>query len=685
MTVTTLARSLATDGRFSLADAGRVIDEATRAGGAEEVRRLLADPDFFATADAGALRRLDEFLSTQAPSTGAIGALPDGSKVFLKEGCFLSAPDARLPSGPQEYGQSLYRASRLFAEPGLSVTQNLSLADKQAVTERVLVGLTQARPGDAPLGYDDTKQAAQQRSASATVLREIVSSLKGEAGQGKLLQDKALSALLELIKAETVPGLRDHMAFHLHAIRDDVATADQQARIDEAYQVFAPVKPPYDEWFKDGNRQLNVVCHTGGEFYKSEIELWKREGFTVVEEPAGYGKPTILEKSYRTADGEDMKVRLKMMSGAGGTFEDMDDDKTHIVAYSGHASWGRTMATELQRAPDEVSPTKLVLIHQCCGQGTINRFRDKYSKAQLVTTRHSSTEPADFFSFSSVLQGIAKQQSWTDIHDTISNGRHRNYSDNYITPADELTRMQTRDQDHDGKADLLDRLYDFDTFDVAGDTATSFAPKEPSARDRVLSGERVHLASQIVNTTLGFSHYLEHMDSGAPFMGGGHFDPKPGDADFDKMVRLVERKVDTRDLGVNAGRARLDEGENTFIEVQLNTRFAHASEEVLKAVTFFEVAMKHASGDTPLERALEGLMLVAHSLDVDDTYGREKMIFEGLREHYALPSEITYEDAKRFLKADSHVYAGSREGLRRYTEALSPDVKERVQRAVANA
>src|SRR5690606_29366780 len=117
--------------------------------------------------------------------------------------------------------------------------------------ERVLVGLTQARAGGAA-GYDDETQAAQQRSASATVLREIVSSLKDEGGQGKLLQDRALKALLDVVKQETVPGLKDHMAFHLHAIKDDVATAEQRGLIEEAYQTFAPVSPPYAEWFKDG-------------------------------------------------------------------------------------------------------------------------------------------------------------------------------------------------------------------------------------------------------------------------------------------------------------------------------------------------------------------------------------------------------------------------------------------------
>ena len=120
MTVAALARSLSTDGRFSVADAGRLIEEAARTGAADEVRALLSDPSTFAGAaiDPGALRRLGDFLSAAAPTGDAIGALPDGSQVFLKEGVFVAAPDDDLPATPGAYGQLMYRAAKLFAEPG---------------------------------------------------------------------------------------------------------------------------------------------------------------------------------------------------------------------------------------------------------------------------------------------------------------------------------------------------------------------------------------------------------------------------------------------------------------------------------------------------------------------------------------------------------------------------------------
>lgn len=681
-TLSTLARNLSADGRFSTRDAGQVLAEARGAEGAQEVKALLADPGFAALMSPGARRKLTEFLSAASSATGALGVLPDGSKLFLKEGVFVSAPDAPLPQTPVEYGQSLYRAARVFAEPGLSPVEKLSLADKQAVVDRVLVGLTQARPGqEPPPGYEHPTQAAQQRSASATVLREIVASLEGADGQGRLLQDKALGALLDLVKSETDPGLRDHMAFHLHALKDALPLPEQGAKVDEAFEAFAPSKPPYDEWFKDGNRTLNVVCHTGGEFFKSEVSRWKNEGFSVVEEGQGWNSPTILEKKVDGPDGEEMTIRLKMYSGQSGTFDAMSDEETHIVAYSGHSGWGKNMPSELRRAPDE-NGKKLIIIHQCCGQGIINKVRDKYADAQLMTTRYSSVEPEDFFAFKTALEGIVKRKTWDEIHDQIADGGWRNRNNNYITPADELTRMKVRDRDHDGKADLLDRVYDFDTFDVPGDTATAFEPKEPTARDQVLAGEKLHNASQIVNTTLGFSGFLDHMERENPFLSGGYFDPKPGDADYDKMIRVVEREVDAKDLNLSHDRANLPSSRTTHYELQLNRRFAHASEEVVKAAAFFEVGMRFGDGRSAVDRVMQALFLVAHSVGVDEAYGRDQLVFDELVKAMGLPEELSYSDARRYLEADGHTYAGSSLSIKKWKDALGPEKLAKIEAAL---
>ena len=673
MSLTSLARSLSTDGRFSTRDADKVLAQARTANSpasVDEVKALLTDPGLSALISAGARRRLGDFVSAAAPVQGSLGALPDGTKVFLKQGVFVAAPDAALPATAPQFGQTLYRAARMFAEPGQNIATKMSVGDRTAVVDRVLVGLRQCAPGATAAGYAGPTQAAQQRSASATVLREVMGSLQGSDAQGKLLQDKVLKTLVEMVQKETVPGLRDHMAFHLNALKGTLATPEQKALVESAFTKFAPLAPPYGDWFKNGNTTLNVVCHTGGEFFASEVSSWKSDGFKVTQE-GDYSKPTILEKDVAGPGGVVTKVRLKMVNGEHGTFDDMKDPEAHVVAYSGHSGWGKNMPRQLKNSPDMSDPPKVLIINQCCGQGITNKVRDRYPDADLLTTRYSSYEHEDHFAFKSFLTGVAGRKSWDDIHTTIAGGGSSNRRNNYITPSDELTRMKTYDRDHDGRSDLLDRLFDFDSFDVPGDTATAFVPSTTSNRDKVLSVERVHNASQIINTSLGFSDYLKHIEVENAFVGGATFTAQPGTAEDARMVRIVEKKVDLKAMGVDVSKAHNgSQGTQTMYELPLNTRFAHASEEVVKAVGFMEVAMKFGDGGSRADKALQGLMLVAHTLNVDEEFGREDEIFTNLLKHYGLPETLTYSDARRFLSADSHVYAGSTKGLDQWKRSL---------------
>jgi len=675
-TISTLARTLVTDGRFSVDDARTLVAEAAKTNAAADVKALLTDRAIVDVMEPGAKESLVRFLSIQAPSSGALGAFPDGAKVFLKDGVFVPTPDAALPTDGPSFGASTYYAARLFAEPGQSPVKAMSLGDKEAVVDRLLVGLTQCKAGGTPPGYEGPSQAAQQRSASATVLREIMGSLAGASGQGRLLQDKCLKALVALVEKEDVPGLRDHMAFHLGAHKDALPTAEQKAVVDKAFETFAPVKPPYDEWFANGNKTLRVTCHTGGEFFDSEIRRWKGEGFTVKTE-GSWNTPTILEKTIKNAEGVETVVELAMYKEVNGTFRKMDDENTHVVAYSGHSGWGKNIPGELARAPDQAGPKKLMLIHQCCGQGIINKIRDKYPDTDLVTTRYSSIEPEDFFAFKTMLNGIANRKTYDQIHTEIANGSYgQNSNNNYITPSDELTRMKSLDHDKDGQADLLDRLFDFNTFDVAGDTATAFVGREPTRRDQVLGGERLHRVVQFVNVTTGFSHYLDEHEKGNPFLSGGYFSPQPGSPDENKMFTITKKTVDIAATGASIIHHHEKRGGKTqeVFEVKLNEKFAHASEEALKAGLFVAVARDLGDGRTKADRVLQGLMLVAHALNTDAEFGREQLVFDEIQKRLGLPDAIKYQDARTYLNADSHVYAGSRAGLDKWKAALSPDV-----------
>ena len=340
--ISNLARSLARDGRFTLADAQKVMETAKTPEEVAAVKSLMRDPGLAPLMSGDVQRRLANFVAASAVGDAQLGALPHEGALYLKDGVFVPSPEAAVPTSPQAYGESLYGAARLFAEPGARPAGQMSAPQMRGVLERIKVGLTQCRAGQANPDYTET-QAAQQRSASATVLREMMASLKNGDGQARLLQAEMLETLVQLTREETNPGLRDHMAFHLNALKGTLSTDAQKAAVEGVFEAFAPTSPPYDEWFANGNRQLNVVCHTGSEFYKSEVATWLSKGYVKVEEGNG---SVLLETKEKNPQGEEITIRLRMVKGAAGTFDDMDDANTHLVVYSGHSGWGKNMPRE---------------------------------------------------------------------------------------------------------------------------------------------------------------------------------------------------------------------------------------------------------------------------------------------------------------------------------------------------
>ena len=89
----------------------------------------------------------------------------------------------------------------------------MSQAEMRSVLERIKVGLTQCRAGQANPDYTDT-QAAQQRSASATVLREMMAALKNSDGQGRLLQ-------AEILQTELIGNLNKYLPIKSFKISSD--------------------------------------------------------------------------------------------------------------------------------------------------------------------------------------------------------------------------------------------------------------------------------------------------------------------------------------------------------------------------------------------------------------------------------------------------------------------------------
>ncbi|MBN2359833.1 MAG: hypothetical protein JXR83_10295 [Deltaproteobacteria bacterium] len=659
------AQRLVADGALDRRDVGALIDLAKSGGRVtwserNALRSLLGDPAYRDAFTAEARLDLQAFLgiaSASTPSTPpasaaggrSLGTNPAGESVVFKGGWFVASADAALPARPLEIGSSVYLAASLIgaADHGSNVFASLARDEKKQLFQNLELALLKVPPDvEVPQGYDDALQARQQRSSIATCLLELMRSLDLADPQQRLLQDSVLKSYARMAEAETVPQLRDSMVFQLFNNKDCLVTDEQREVSNRLMRLFAPTQPPYDEWFRDGNDRLRVVCHTGGEFFDSEVKRWKDSGFGEVGTSSG--SRVQLEKTVER-NGVKTVIELTMLSGSSGTFEKMSDPGTHVVAYSGHASWGRNIPSALRGAPDEAGQ-KLVLIHQCCGRGTINKFHDKYPDAQLVTTRNSSYEHEDFNTFSKVLDGIAERRSWASIANTVRSDRCRNSRDNYYFPSDVMLRMRALDADHDGVADVVDRLVHFNACSVATDTAAEFKPRDPGQPFDRLSGTSVHEAAQIMNTTT-FSDFTEAYAAGESFIGAGYFQPTSED---DPMVRIRQTRID----------------DVLTYEVAVNSHYAHASEEAIKAEAFYTVAHTppfKQDGDSKLETCLKALILVAHSLSVDSGY-RDDEIWKQLLAKHGLP-EIALWDVSPCVDVN-HVYAGSAASIAKLRDRL---------------
>ena len=84
--ISNLVRSLSTDGRFTAADAQKVIEKAKTPAEVAEVKKLMTDPGLAPLLSGDAKARLANFVGANGVGGAGLGALPYGAQIFLKDG-----------------------------------------------------------------------------------------------------------------------------------------------------------------------------------------------------------------------------------------------------------------------------------------------------------------------------------------------------------------------------------------------------------------------------------------------------------------------------------------------------------------------------------------------------------------------------------------------------------------------
>jgi hypothetical protein len=585
--------------------------------------------------------------------------LPLKSPEAAGAGVFLSAsgeltldPSGKAPATLKDKGDALYQAAELLdhGRPNLFADRSVSLARKKGVFASLSAALDEAAVAAPDGKFENPTQKLQQRASCGALLLNLAEGLKGDDPKQKALKDAAFNRYVDLVQKETNPILRDSLIFNMQLAKPNLS-AQQKDVTNRFMRDVAPLSPPYEKWFANGNKNLNVEVNIMGEFFDEEVKAYERNGFKKVSSD---WSGAVLKKTVKE-NGVETEVTLNCRNASSGVFNKMSDPNTQMVVYSGHANWGRLVRDELKNAPEQKGD-KLSVILQCCGRGVLDNMADKYPGTQVVTTKFSSYASEDQNTLMKTIDGIAKRQPWVTISKSINEDRWNNSRRNYTFPTDMLFRRRQLDRDKDGLADAWDKVVNFNTFNVPQDVANSFKPRPVTVDPTRLEGGKIHNAAGMFNTVSGFSEFLEEANKNQ-VVDAGWFAPKAGE---DALLRI--QKV------------RDSEGAPLY-RVQMNGAYAHASQEALNAKAHYELQQyflkEQGSRLSEQDRKLTGLLLAAHALDIDDGWhnAQDEEVFRTLCKQVGAPSSVSLQAAAAALEADHDYYSGSMKSLEALKQA----------------
>lgn len=582
-------------------------------------------------------------------TTGKATTLDAASRIFLSPtGELLSGASSRPAKTVVQQGETIYRASQLANARNLFADPAITLEQKSGALLSLAAAFNGANPTlGLPNGFTTRDQALQVRAAAAPLILDIARSLDPARPAEKALQQKAIGEYLKLLDTEPHGLARTFMIYDLQRAKPGLP-AEFRPRIDELMNEVAPLAPPYEQWFKDGNTALNVDYYVGDGFWEEELGKYTSRGFERTDNPDG---TVTLKRHYSVdaplGDGTPRKyetdVVMTMHNGPERMFQNMQDPTVGIVVYSGHANYGREVPSHLPEG-SAMQGGKVFFAMQCGGKGVHNALLEKYPDLQVVASKNSSYGYQDQATMLNAFDGIAARAPWVRISERNVDSN----SSNYYFPTDTLISRRTQDLDRDGRVDEWDRVVDYDTFHPQADVAEQLTPRDPKQPAAELDGRDVHGAVLRFHRMAGYNEWCEPLkDQGV--LNDGFFDGKP----TDPLYKL--EKV---------------EGEDVF-RLRVNKCYAHANEQTMGAVLHYELGRRFAeeSGLKPADAKAAGLLMAAKALDVDVGWD-EREIWPALLAYAKLPATIRYDDAMAANHENETYSAGCPGTLESFQKAL---------------
>lgn len=555
----------------------------------------------------------------------------DGGLFLSKTGNLVREAGLDRPRSAVELGDGLFRAAMLaedgqniFASPKITLEQKgLALAS--------LVAAFNSANADLPAagGFQRREQALQVRACAAPLILDLAGTLSAAKPAEAELQRRALDQYLKLLESEKHGLARNFMIFDLDRSKAALP-ADVRPLVAGLMNEVAPSKPFYDDWFKNGNNTVRVDYHVGNGFWEEETAFYIGQGFARRDNPDG----TMTLSKKMVENGVETNFELKMYNGPGAIFRKMNDPNTHIVVYSGHANYGRTVSSRLGAGAPQIG-NKVFFGLQCGGKGVHNEILEKYPSLQVVQSKNSSYGHQDRWTLLNSLVGISKRAGWEEI----SRQNIRENSDNYYFPTDTLVKKRAEDQDGDGIADAWDRVVSYNRFSAHGSVGEELSPRDPGHDARELDGRNLEGALNRFLRIAGYNEWNEGLQNQRVLTDG-----------------FYNGKAEDPALKLDA----VQEADGTIYRVRINKHYAHASEETLGALLCYEVGRAECArqGLSAADAKGAALLMTAKCLDVDDG-NLDQEIWKALLAYAKLPAGISFSDALGSAKEDHDMSAGT--------------------------
>ncbi|MFZ5469847.1 MAG: tellurite resistance TerB family protein [Myxococcota bacterium] len=660
----------AADGRITREEAQALVAHAQKNGvvsGYEkaQLRRILTQHrDLFDPAALDTIRAIIERSAPASPPGGTVALDPSDAHrpVFLSStGVFSLSAEGAPPRNDVELGEALFRAGELVDDSAGNVFADVGVSkDTRAAVFQTLQGtLAKVPAGGTRPARLDANQALQLRASSATVLLHLM-----EATAEPELSAPMLDAFRSLVLAETDVRLRENLIFHF--ANSKVAKAGPAKELASTWmRELAPMTPPYEKWFADGNKTINLHWKVGDEFHERFMARLEMGGFQPVGPESRSGVTTFEKKFNEPGVGETV-FRISVQEGGSDLLAGTGKKGVHIMGYDGHSNWGRNMTSSIERGPDTSGggDGQLFIYDLCVGKGVLDQLKKKYPNLQVVTTFGSAYRDTEI---DSLCAGIARRDDWEKLTRMFNDTDGYSGRNNFLTPISTLVRERVLDRDSDGQADYLDKHFNFSTFSVPTDTQREMKPVKQARHASILDGTKVNVAAQILNAVSEFSSILDLVNKDSKVVAGGWFEPKLGEKE---LVRFTQ--------------ATGPDGKTEY-RLEVNARYSHMSEEALRATVVYEFGRYLISSwqlqMEAVDAKLNGLIGFAQSLDIDEGF-RDDELWVAFLARYNLPN-VDRDVIQQLLDDEHHHYAGSPEMVAKLRAKLSTEVLAALRRPEA--